>query len=157
MDSYKVSLRLAGLLLLLFCFVSKGYCQTDIARELVQNSYDMHDDTARNYLKGNAIFIIVTSKNCIKCFADVCRYLGANYTTYKVYALVLMPKDYLALAATAQRYKDDIACATDFYYYFVTANQQEAITKIYESPSPQMIIKTGNDYKYLTYSQTGKL
>ena len=109
-------------------------------------------------MTGDAIFILVTNKSCVKCFDDACQYLDAHYEKhFKVYGLIMMPRNYLELIPKAEIYKDEISCARGFYFYFTSASENVEIRKIEEMPSPQMIIKTGDNYQYIPYGDVIKL
>jgi hypothetical protein len=158
MDNIQIYFRvIAAILFFAFINSSRSYCQSIMAKELVLNSFDINDDSSKSYLKGNSVFIIITNKNCRKCFEDACNFLNERKKDYRIYGLVMMPKNYLELISTAQRYKDEIPCVSNFYFYFVTAELNDELRKINEMPSPQMIIKTGDYFEYLSYGEVLKL
>jgi hypothetical protein len=151
-------IRIVLIFMFLLTFTHYSYCQPVAAKEVILNSYDINDDSLKSYLKGNSIFIIITNKSCISCFNETCNYISKKYdSSYKVYGLIFMPKNYLALIPAQQHYKEQIRCVTNFYFYFVKEQQKQEISTISESPSPQLIIHTDNSYKYIPYGEVLRL
>jgi hypothetical protein len=157
MDYLQIQVRLiiASALTLLLAIPQISFAQVEAAKEILRQTYDLNDDTGKSYLKNNAVYIIVTSKNCIKCFEDICGYLRQQAdTSYKHYGLIVTHKNYLNLIPLEQRYAEEISCVGSFYFYFISPDQSQEISKICDMPSPQMIIKTGDKYQYLDYKAT---
>lgn len=103
------------------------------------------------------IYLIVTEKNCLGCYRQVCEYLQKHETKSPIRLLVLMEKDLFKLRSTANTFKNATPCALDVLFYFTESRVSSPIGKIATSPSPQLLLKENGKYSYMESDRLMKL
>lgn len=141
----------------LFTQISIGVCQSKDQQpvDILGNIHTVENEkyTANN--KNNDVFILVTSKNCSYCFDKLCEYFNSSkYKNYTVHVISFIKFDLLSLDPMSVECKHLVPCASDVLFYFTNQN---AFSEVYNMPSPQLIIKERNKFKYYDYSSTNKL
>jgi hypothetical protein len=145
------------LIIIFFLFSGSCVAQQNITKKITGHLYNIEEDTVKAYEGDSALFILITNKNCVRCFQDLCAYIDNHYRNYKLNGIIMMPKNYLELNPAKQRYYEEIKCLQAFYFYFIKADMGNEIKAICESPSPQLILKTGKNYQYLSYAAILKM
>lgn len=102
---------------------------------------------------GNVFYIIVSGKTCSKCFTEVCDYAtgDSNYKNFKIVVIGTIPYNLLSLLPTAKRYLEFIPCTSEIAFHYT---EDKAYPEIYDTPSPQLIIKQGDKLEYVPYGKT---
>lgn len=152
MEHYKIQL-----LTVLFLILHINVYAQNIAKSVIENLYDIDDDSTKSHLKGNKIFMLMTNKNCSNCFQQLCEhYKSKNINS--VYLIVFTEKDYLSLLPIASRYKEAYSCVEKVFFYFVDNKMNtEMKNAIIDVPTPQLIIKQNDSVTHIPYNETLKL
>lgn len=133
------------------CSVSRAQTQRDMD-SLIKSFRDVNDEAATISDTGKNIFIFQTERNCSKCFEDACDYITqSRYAGYNVYLVVVMPYNLLSMLPQRALNKKKLLCLTDVLFHFTPGG---VFKELYDTPTPQMIIKNGVNMEYYNYSQT---
>lgn len=129
------------------------YCQPE--KFIVDNLFG---NFTNNDTSANILFIVINNRNCARCFDMLCDYSTEQYKGYsKKYAIILMQKNLVSTLSLKTKYLTEIECLDDVYFYFTDQYDKKFLARIVESPTPQLILKTGQAYSYLSYEEVMKL
>ena len=70
----------------------------------------------------------------------------------KHFGIVFMPKDYLSILSLSSKYKQEIDCLDEIFFYFLEKDTDSYIKTLTELPSPQLILKNNNNFSYIKYN-----
>jgi hypothetical protein len=150
-----VRIYLLSLLVSIFT-IGESYAQNTFADKVVNNLYDLNDDTAKTYLQGNKVFMLVSAKSCLGCFSQLCEYFKQQKVD-TAYMISFSSKDYLSLLPTSVRYKNDYPCVKDVFFYFISDKMDGEVAKAIEIPTPQLIILKDGKATHVPYVETLRL
>lgn len=141
---------------IVYCNTSKAQnIDKNIAAKILSNTITV-DDVPNNISNTDSVFyIIVTEKQCSKCFQEICDNIDkSEYHGYKINVIVVMKHDLLQMFGQVTRYRDDIKCGTDVVFHFTDKN---LLPEVYNMPSPQLIIKEQDKAIYYPYGKAMNL
>ena len=134
------------------------YAQTDRYSYALTNSLFVLDEETIDIAQWDkadsqpkAIYMIITPKLCSKCFIDFCENINLSdtYKGYDINVVNIIDNDLMKVMNSIKNSKDLVPCAENVLFHFPT---DTLLTQIYNSPSPQVIVKDENGMTYLDYS-----
>ncbi|WP_413670119.1 hypothetical protein ACEN9X_09370 [Mucilaginibacter sp. Mucisp86] len=150
-----IRIPVAIVTLIIVCFNSTLLWAQKSYVPFIKNLATKEDEQYKVSDSSNEVYILVTEKNCAKCFSDVCDFLSVDsFKNYPVKIVAITNYDLLKLLPLASRYKKLIVCGQDVLFHYMKENEYP---EIYSSPSPQLIIKHGLEVRYFNYGETIEL
>lgn len=153
MEAIRIRILISGILLT--CFNGFAQTKTDtVGQTILKNLVTIDEEPYSLPDTGNTIYIVVTQKNCVKCFQEFCgNIVSSKYKGYGIKIIGTMKYSLLQMGPLSVQCKNYISCSNEVLFYFTDAGLQE----VYKTPSPQIIIKEKKNVKYYSYGQTMNL
>lgn len=100
------------------------------------------------------IFLLVTDKNCLKCYEQACSYLLRKDASAagKIKLLLVTSKSLTTLLHLSITMRAHAPCVRDVLFYRIQPTENLPLA---QEPSPQLIFMTGDEaYRHLNYKET---